>query len=86
MHRSRSIWNENDSSRQRVKRCLGLNTHLQRLVLIAFSCVLPYHCLFVCFYLDIFFRMTRTVSYLVMVTKWIDLDKMIYIKSQGGRN
>ena len=29
MHRS--IWNENDSSRRRVKRCLGLNTYLQRL-------------------------------------------------------
>ena len=60
MHRS--IWNENDSSRRRVKRCLGLNTHLQRLVqlsvvvfffrITAFSFV---------FYVNIFFRMTRTV-------------------------
>ena len=30
MHRS--MWNENDSSRRRVMRCLGLNNHLQRLV------------------------------------------------------
>ena len=66
----RSIWNENDSSRRRVKRCLGLNTHLQRLVqlsvvffllLLLFFLFFLYYCFFVCFYINIFFRMTRTV-------------------------
>ena len=61
MHRS--IWNENDSSRRRVKRCLGLNTHLQRLVSLS---VVFCFCLFVCFFfvlllLRLFLYMTRTV-------------------------
>ena len=60
MHRS--IWNENDSSRRRVKRCLGLNAHFNYNGWYSFQffpVLLPFR-LFL--YRHIFFRMTRTVS------------------------
>ena len=58
MHRS--IWNENDSSRRRVKRCLGVK-HLLATVIIAFSCFFSVLLPFRLFSNRFFFRMTLTV-------------------------
>ena len=83
MHRS--IWNENDSSRRRVKRCLRIK-HSFATVSIAFTCfffsvLLPFR-----LFSNRFFFSHDSHCVLTRYGKWIALDKMIYIKSRNGHN